>query len=254
MIAVLIPHCRRNADLERCLRSVVRSTESTGIAARIYVADPDEPCWDHPLISWVGVPETTPYNKSLSSNAALDAALADGCEVVACIDCDMIVGRRWLAACRCARRSHLHRVAFAVKRLPHADPDDIDWDTASRRFESWGIPWCDRSQHRDRKAVRRAMQPYGCSAWAARPAALMGQRWDEKMTGHGFEDLEYTCRVAAKIGPKKWRAVLFDSAATAIWHVEHEPLEWAAERPSAEQMTKFARAKTLWERAKWSMK
>jgi len=231
-IAVIIPHWRRNEDLERCLISIHQSSELTGRPVRIIVVDSDEPCFGNYGVEWVPVQETYPYCKSLSQNAGWSKALEYKPDVIAVLDCDMVVGPLWLDACACARRSRVTRVCFDVRDFD-GDPRDVEWslDTwaaSHRRWMGWDNPWCNAAS-KSRTSSRRQPLCFGNSCWATAPSVVGPIRWDERMLGRGWEDLDFTCRLVLHVGWPFWRGLLFKKPQYNLYHIKHDPLEWATD-------------------------
>ena len=226
-VHVVIPHHRRREHLGRCLASIEASAIATGIRPTVWVVDSDAPLEFNGLkVHWITVPPTEPYNKAKSLNAGIDAC-STCADVVAFLDCDMLVGPHWLRAVKAAANPRVHRVAFAVRNIDADEApnwSDCAYDNHHHRFEAWDVPWASSSG--GRRPRGKVCTAYGCSCWASRPAVFGDLRYDERYEGRSYEDLDFSTRIFNRVGRFEWVGLLFRRAHFNLYHIEHELGTW----------------------------
>ncbi|HUX02667.1 MAG TPA: glycosyltransferase [Phycisphaerae bacterium] len=204
--SVVIPHRCRLANLADCVASLHRAF------ANIYPPDhweiivvdngtPDEGPWPPDMMLIRDYEPMPIFNKSRLLNIGLEAARG---EIVSIIDADAIVGLRWPV---CAIRAVIFtKICYRVWKFPEAWPR-CGYAEAfgrvaefTRAPEAYGRPDKMRvpDEVRDSRGDYYAGNVHGNSQFTARREMLDGLRYDESLTGRGFEDLVFNWAFYAK--------------------------------------------------------
>jgi glycosyltransferase involved in cell wall biosynthesis len=128
MHSILIPHRNRNAWLDLCIWSILRSAYNCAVSQyEVVIADNGSdtvPVFDDPRVRVIVDESPMPiFNKPRLLNIALDSVEGD---VLTWLDCDMIVGKQWMDGAKYLYEpfrpgmpsSAIVRVCYRVRRLP----------------------------------------------------------------------------------------------------------------------------------------
>lgn len=231
MHSILLTHRNRNALLDLCIWSIRRSANVCGVTDyEIVVAEhgsdqrPDSSPHVRVIVDLRPMPVASVngrtfeniFNKPRLQNVAIDAALGD---VLSFLDCDAIVGPKWMSGIEILHHDPtITRLCYRVRRLPQewlqklwAVGDkkraellarcftdynaaiDLKKDRYEKAFEAYRRPECDRfdTTHSDEGDGWMAGEVHGNSQFSIRRERLGGVRPNEEYSGRGMEDIEF---------------------------------------------------------------
>lgn len=240
--SIIIPHRNRLPFLRLCLWSLHRSAVECHVPEWEWEAVVVEggPAGDvnglaSSNIRIVREPIDGPFNKCRLLNRGIEAV--DG-DIFTFLDCDAIVGRRFMECVARLEDPSIHRVCYRVRylcvsfllwitevadRSPFVDSLFASYNKSNvyrLGWEAYGThdlnTWTDDPTR----------QPWGNSQWSVRRETLGDLRFDEGYVGHGQEDLDMLCRCEARWG-KEYRGVIFTDPDHAMFHIESRHLnDW----------------------------
>lgn len=219
--SILIPHRNRQTHLSLCLDSIYRSAERCSVTDyEVVVVDDGS---DH-LTPWVLEPpvrvvrnrdRTHLFNRARLLNHAIAEARGD---VLSFLDCDVVVGRRWMDCARLA--PDYHRICYRVRYLrPYpskrilAARSDIARRRVRRYFRCY-------SRFRIHHEGYTRISPGGNSQFTCTRERLADLRYDERYEGWGYEDLDLIQQFARRYG-KDYRSIIHTDAHHALLHLWH---------------------------------
>jgi len=254
--SILIPHRNRHRYLSACLWSIDRSARHTG-------------CWDWeivivdsksqpPLIADCdfrpSIPANItrrlrlladpnpahPFNKPAVLGLAIDAARGD---LITFLDCDMLVGRRWIAqAARLTADPTLSRIPYRVRALDKEEvagllalpPGPSLTAAADELFQPARYAALDPVSDRYREHGLNRVEPdyldrcYGNSQGTMRREVFEHIRPDQSYPGRGFEDIEFLRQIENHFG-QSYRGQINPDPAANLVHLGHDrdPADWA---------------------------
>ena len=247
--SIIIPHYGRKDYLWRCIYSIVHSdfgwaVNSYEIVVVEYAPGPSryKGTGRNSLTIW---PAEKPFNKSRLLNYGIGKTDS---ELVTVLDCDMLVGPRWL---RCSdllfQDPALTRVAYRVRHLTLHDRARVFEDGAAvgEMFAQYNAPgafgpggneagrfglgweaYGDPEINTGLGGGAALAQPWGNSQFTMRRRDIEGLSFDERQAGKGWEDVDFNRQVAAKFGDQ-FQGTIATEGSHGLLHMQHErPDDW----------------------------
>jgi len=203
--SAIIPHRDRLANLRECVASLQAAFALLYLPDEYEIIVVDngtaEAQWPDGIDHLIHETEPMPvFNKSRLLNIGLDAARG---ELISIIDADAIVGQWWAENAEAAQA--FTKVCYRVWKFPAArrrgdyEPVFDLTEQLTRAPEAYERP--DLMRVPDPLGLRRnhyTGNVHGNSQFTARREMLDGLRFDESLTGRGFEDLVFNWAFYAK--------------------------------------------------------
>jgi len=239
--SIIIPHRNRASRLRLCVGSILRSAcaSLTCYDFEIIVSDQHSSVSESddlqtmlPIIRLVRDSMPLPnaeapaiFNKGRAINRGIEAAHGD---VLTFLDCDAIVGERFMAGAQwLVDHPDITRLCYRVRYLP---PDVLDipaseWPTRCHEFfrrydeypvgyEAYGAPEIRATGCWDENLA------FGNSQFSIRPDVLGDLRCDEAFLGAGFEDLDFIMSIWQKVG-RNYKGVIRTEGDESMFHIRN---------------------------------
>jgi len=249
MHSILIAHRGRERFLERCLWSI--RTSATACAIDDYEVAVIQPQESHisamlrdteRTIIILAPGEMEVFNKAKLLNVGIECTSGT---IITILDADMLVGKKFMDGVGyLLLNPDVHKLCYRVRNLP---PDRTEQLMATESRDDWlhqtawlfsqhdhfQLSWesyRDPMQNRPRDRDRFAKHAHGNSQFSIRREVLGDLRYDERMEGHGREDLDFNLRLHRKFG-EEYRGHLRVDAEHSLLHMWHDKQQLGWDEP-----------------------
>jgi glycosyltransferase involved in cell wall biosynthesis len=225
MNSIIIPHRKRLPALTRCVNSILNSPAVIDNQFEIIVVHNGADVPSFPGVTVIANTDDMPvFNKCRLLNQGIDAAQGD---ILTFLDCDMVVGSRWLDAVR-VDWDAVMRVCYRVRNIngKRFESGVWRWEALPKAYEAYGEVQNDR-----RYDIEPVGLPWGNSQFSIHRKWLGDLRYDENYIGRCYEDLDFLVRFQSRY-KRNCTAIFYGDEQHGLLHVEHEREPDWEHRPS----------------------